>query len=123
MYNGDMDGVKCHMCGAVIPGWLIPEEVLKSERGRRNAERRKRPGGRGKLKFWKSHRPTGPFGYCRCWECRWGKTERLVETLVQQAKRSLKQIDTMPPRIWERWAILQDLELKMLESRPKSAVI
>ncbi len=109
----------CPHCHSEIPMETISDATLNSEWGRRTAAMRKTFGGKGKLKFWRGHHPIGPKRYCNCWRCRWNRLEKIVESFVRTVKRNLDLTGAMPPRTWERWAKLQDMELRVLEARPK----
>ncbi len=60
-----MASLACPCCGTRIPLSDISNADLKSERGRRNAARRKSFGARrkGQIAVWRAHNPS-------CWRCR-----------------------------------------------------
>ncbi len=64
-----MRTVFCPCCGSPVPLSAIPDADLLSERGRRNAARRKTFGSRpkGQMMIWRQHNPNVP--HCRCASC------------------------------------------------------
>src|SRR5436190_3281675 len=80
-----MTTMTCPSCGCGIPSTTIPDNVLLSERGRRNSSRRKVFKGRpkGQPLVWRSHLP----GAARCWcgRCRLAELDRVEAVLVKRA--------------------------------------
>ncbi len=78
----------CPHCKTQIPLSVIPDKDLMSERGRRNAgRRRKHVGGvKGALRVWAKHASTP---VCQCAQCLTGRVRRLRAALAQSEARSL----------------------------------
>lgn len=77
--------IQCPSCGAYIPLAVIPNEDLQSERGRRNAARRRNPGSdRGIIRVWNKHIRNR---ICQCADCLIAKVRRRNASVAQYEAR------------------------------------
>jgi hypothetical protein len=121
------NGISCPSCGGWVPTAAIPDDVLKSERGRRNAAKRKTFGARRKgfLTVWRRHNSS--VWRCRCSDCLLSSVRGLERQLESRIAAHEAAIGVVPEwaaeerkqarrrRAEVEWAILErqvdDLEV------------
>ncbi len=90
----------CPRCGEVVPPAAVPDQVLLSERGRRNAARRKTFGARpkGQMMIWRQHNPN--VRHCRCGSCLLAGVQSIETRLDNRIQAHVTAVGVEP--IWAK---------------------
>jgi len=107
-----MKQVVCPHCTSSFPASVIPDDVILSERGRRNSLRanKRRP------MVWKEHRNRGR---CLCWDCLWFRLYSQEAAFYRTVERDLRLTGSKPPYFHAKVEAFEAWRGKLLAAQPK----
>lgn len=114
--------MKCPACGAEVPLSLISDEDFLSERGRRNARRRRTHGGAFGLKVWNAHQP-GRGRACLCATCLIDRVRRMEATYAAAVARATQATGVRPAWAEERTAKIEKFKSVVRDALARKGIV